>query len=117
MEAAAPGEAGRRIGRDVPATERSSTIKPARFKPSASFPESLKFCAAFLQEVERNPAGVAPRVVMKAADLDETVQESLAMARSFQPYGFQRLVGFKEFPLVKQVDSFHNPMFHHHPIL
>jgi hypothetical protein len=26
-------------------------------------------------------------------------------------------VGFKEFPLVKQADSFHNSRFHHHPIL
>jgi hypothetical protein len=46
--------------------------------------------------------------------LDETVQESLAMALSLQPHSFEFLVGFKTFPRVEQVDSFHDVVFHRH---
>jgi len=45
-------------------------------------PESLEFRAAFLQQ-RAEPGGIAVRVVMEGCShLDETVQESLAMALS-----------------------------------
>ena len=77
-------------------------------------PESLQFRAAFLQE-RAEPCRVAPSVVMKGCShLDETVHESLPMALSFQPHGFECLVGFKKFPRVEQADSLHDAVFHRH---
>ena len=77
-------------------------------------PESLEFRAAFLQQ-RAEPSGIAVRVVMEGCShLDETVQESLALAHSLQPHGFECLVGLKKLPSVEQVDSFCDAVFHRH---